>query len=291
MESCDGAVWIADCGSAAGAKIKCQDSFIGGRPLWVDPAGTGPTPEVTNCRSCGQQLSLITQLYAPLDNSNLRVLYLFGCNSGCGCDSRGWVALRAVQHWPEEETVPETPAPAAENVTFDTGGWGAATAATSAGEWGAGATEWGAPSVCAVPETGVQDWGTPSGDWGPPTTLDDEIDALLEARADRKGEAEDEVSAPAPSGPSCNSARIGVLEQAGTRTCLPCHYLMFDWEPQMDAGMNAHEAQLLAAYEQAESELTSEGQSEGAVAQGGDDSDDSDEEEESITERCCACCN
>lgn len=78
---------------------------------------------------------------------------------------------------------------------------------------------------------------------------------------------------------------IAFLEEAGVRVCLPCRYLLFDWEPTPDGAMSGHEAQLLAAYEQAESEVPAEG-GEGtvSVAQGADDSDDSDEEE-AVVER------
>ena len=172
------AVMLGDCGGEFRKALKPHDSFVGGRPLWLGLAP--PSPSATRCPTCKSQLSLVAQLYAPFDNAQLRVLYILGCNSSCGCAATGWVALRTSVPW-HPDPADESPAAAAQPGSD----WGAAaTAAVAAAA--PFASEWGAVAPAA-------DWGTPAAapfatDWGAASTqpaavsMDDQIAALLESR-------------------------------------------------------------------------------------------------------------
>ncbi|XP_055642383.1 programmed cell death protein 2-like isoform X2 [Toxorhynchites rutilus septentrionalis] len=65
---------------------------IGGVPNW-------PSSEIAiaPCPLCGQNRSLIMQIYAPLENSQFhRTLYIFAClNAPCSTQSQSWICVRA----------------------------------------------------------------------------------------------------------------------------------------------------------------------------------------------------
>jgi len=73
----------------------CFTSKIGGLPDWPNPVDTS-TSQLT-CVLCSSSLVLITQIYAPLDNSIYhRTLYLFCCvQPACWNDSRAWKCFRS----------------------------------------------------------------------------------------------------------------------------------------------------------------------------------------------------
>jgi len=66
---------------------------IGGDPDWCPLVKDPPVPL---CGECGSQLLLVTQIYAPLNNSHFhRTLYIFGCiQSSCWNKSSTWACLR-----------------------------------------------------------------------------------------------------------------------------------------------------------------------------------------------------
>jgi len=79
---------------------------IGGKPDWCISSQDPPVPL---CGECGQQLLLVTQIYAPLSGSLYhRTLYIFGCiQTKCWNKSSSWACLRA-QVMVKNETKVET---------------------------------------------------------------------------------------------------------------------------------------------------------------------------------------
>merc|ERR1711892_45395 len=67
---------------------------VGGSPDWCTSTQDPPVPL---CGECGQQLLLVTQIYAPLSGSLYhRTLYIFGCiQTRCWNKSSSWACLRA----------------------------------------------------------------------------------------------------------------------------------------------------------------------------------------------------
>jgi len=76
------------------AKEHFTTNKIGGFPDWCVPTQDPPVPL---CGECGQQLLLVTQIYAPLSASLYhRTLYIFGCiQPRCWNKTTSWACLRA----------------------------------------------------------------------------------------------------------------------------------------------------------------------------------------------------
>ncbi|KAK6118414.1 hypothetical protein DH2020_047831 [Rehmannia glutinosa] len=79
---------------------------IGGLADWPLPI-VSEKPDLLECSTCGNNLSLLAQIYAPISNKSLsideRVIYVFGCLVP-HCESLLWRAIR-VQKIPSNEGV------------------------------------------------------------------------------------------------------------------------------------------------------------------------------------------
>ena len=95
---------------------------VGGKPSWLDPSCL-PKPSSFRCESCGEPLTFLLQIYAPLDDiagAFHRSVYVFCCRNGaCLQKSSGLLALRC--QLPQENSfypsdpgeAPAAPAPEA----------------------------------------------------------------------------------------------------------------------------------------------------------------------------------
>ncbi|KAH9488247.1 programmed cell death protein [Bulinus truncatus] len=71
-----------------------ETSKIGGFPKWIN---SEKSDIKTDCKSCGQPLSLVTQIYCPLNGSSYhRCLYVFICSRReCNKQQKGWQVFRS----------------------------------------------------------------------------------------------------------------------------------------------------------------------------------------------------
>lgn len=81
---------------------------IGGLPDWPFPINTA-IQALLPCNTCGRNLSLISQVYAPISSKDLnveeRIIYIFGCMVP-QCDSHLWRALRVQKISSIEDSLP-----------------------------------------------------------------------------------------------------------------------------------------------------------------------------------------
>ncbi|KZV30193.1 programmed cell death protein 2-like [Dorcoceras hygrometricum] len=81
---------------------------IGGLPDWPFPINTA-IQALLECKTCGRNLCLISQVYAPISSKELaveeRVIYIFGCMVP-QCDSHVWLALRVQKISSIEDSLP-----------------------------------------------------------------------------------------------------------------------------------------------------------------------------------------
>lgn len=88
-------------GQWADSKAEESDHYttkIGGLPDWPIP-GASVRPGLLLCDACGNNLALVSQVYAPISSSKVkieeRVIYVFGClMTKCVSSSASWKALR-----------------------------------------------------------------------------------------------------------------------------------------------------------------------------------------------------
>ncbi len=83
-------------------KPTIEDTFIGGEPLWFDPASP-PTKKLLLCKNCEAPMKLLLQSYCPLANSIYdRIIYVFTCTKAqCRRKAGSVRAIRAVRRDPE----------------------------------------------------------------------------------------------------------------------------------------------------------------------------------------------
>ncbi|CAH8391143.1 unnamed protein product [Eruca vesicaria subsp. sativa] len=78
---------------------------IGGFPDWPPIQDNVIKPELLNCCSCGSNLSLVAQVYAPISTQKERTLYIFGCLiPKCEASEQSWRALSVQKAIPIEKT-------------------------------------------------------------------------------------------------------------------------------------------------------------------------------------------
>ncbi|KFK28172.1 hypothetical protein AALP_AA8G481700 [Arabis alpina] len=89
-------------GQWAEDELESSDHYttkIGGLPDWPPLR-----PQLLNCCSCGARLSLVAQVYAPIDMKE-RTLYIFGClMPKCGTSEQSWRAFSIQKSTKEKES-------------------------------------------------------------------------------------------------------------------------------------------------------------------------------------------
>ncbi|KAK4051986.1 hypothetical protein OIO90_004516 [Microbotryomycetes sp. JL221] len=93
-------------------------SRIGGMPCFP-PLSTVPCPSSALCLNCSTSMPLLTQIYCPLEHSQLeRVLYVFACTrKQCQARTGSVRAWRASQLWHNPPPPQQSPLPAVETDT------------------------------------------------------------------------------------------------------------------------------------------------------------------------------
>lgn len=69
-------------------KINIEDTFIGGKPIWLH-VDSKPDSKLYTCDNCNKKMALLLQAFCPLEDKFYdRVIYVFGCKNTFSCGKK-----------------------------------------------------------------------------------------------------------------------------------------------------------------------------------------------------------